>query len=261
MEDINKEGWKCLGEIMCKWIEYKSLFYRVGKNILESPIFGNEIMLEGSGSGKISIMGRAREIELEPRLKTIKLKDVLGGNFVMKEKNDIDNLLGTRMTFAEFFRLRTEVNRLKNNLDIRGKLSRRLKTIFKSKRKGSRILRNEVQNSETREYFDNNVQELPMVRRLLYNAEDDIGREVSEVHMGLWGKLFLKPGLKNFLFRYSQGRLITNQTRANMDENQERGCTFCMIHNRVRGIQGNVVEEETILHLFWDCNYARIVIE
>ena len=60
----------------------------------------------------------------------------------MKEKNDIDILLGTRMTFAEFFRLRTEVNRLKNNLDIRGKLSRRLKTIFKSKRKGSRIIRN-----------------------------------------------------------------------------------------------------------------------
>ena len=27
MEDINKEGWKCLGEIMFKWIEYKSLFY------------------------------------------------------------------------------------------------------------------------------------------------------------------------------------------------------------------------------------------
>ena len=107
MEDINKEGWKCLGEIMCKWIEYKSLFYRVGKNILESSIFGNETMLEGGGSGKISVMGRAREIELEPRMRTIKLKDVLGGNFVMKEKNDIDILLGTRMTFAEFFRLRT----------------------------------------------------------------------------------------------------------------------------------------------------------
>ena len=77
MEDINKEGWKCLGEIMCKWIEYKSLFYRVGKNILESSIFGNETMLEGGGSGKISVMGRAREIELEPRMRTIKLKDVL----------------------------------------------------------------------------------------------------------------------------------------------------------------------------------------
>ena len=59
MEDINKEGWKCLGEIMCKWIEYKSLLYRVGKIILESSIFGNETMLEGGGSGKISVMGRA----------------------------------------------------------------------------------------------------------------------------------------------------------------------------------------------------------
>ena len=61
---------------MCKWIEYKSVFYRVAKNGLESLIFGNETLLEGGGSGKISVMGRAREIELEPRMKTIKLKDV-----------------------------------------------------------------------------------------------------------------------------------------------------------------------------------------
>ena len=27
MDEINKEGWKCLGEIMLKWIEYKSVFY------------------------------------------------------------------------------------------------------------------------------------------------------------------------------------------------------------------------------------------
>ena len=261
MEDINKEGWKCLGEIMCKWIEYKSVFYRVAKNSLEMLIFGNEIFLEGGGSGKISVMGRAREIDLEPRMKTIKLKEVLGRNLMLKDKNDIDELLGTRMTFAEFFRLRTEVNKLKNNLDTRGKLGRRLKTIFKSKRKGSRVLRNEIQSNETREYFDNNVQELPMVRRLLYNGEDEIGREISEVHMALWGKLFLEPGLKNFLFRYVQGRLFTNQNRANIDEDQERGCTFCTAHNRARGIQGNVVEEETIIHLFWDCNYARTVIE
>ena len=86
MEDINKEGWKCLGEIMCKWIEYKSAFYRVARNGLEMLIFGNETLLEGGGSGKIIVMGRAREIELEPRMKTIKLKDVLGRNFMMKEK-------------------------------------------------------------------------------------------------------------------------------------------------------------------------------
>ena len=31
MEDINKEGWKRLGEIMSKWIEYKLQFYKMGK--------------------------------------------------------------------------------------------------------------------------------------------------------------------------------------------------------------------------------------
>ena len=69
-----------------------------------------------------------------------------------------------------FFRLRTEIARLKTNLEPRGKLSRKLKTIFKSKRKGSRILRMEIQNDETGEYFDTELHELPMIRRLVKNV-------------------------------------------------------------------------------------------
>ena len=33
-------------------------------NILAAKVFGNEIFLEGGGTGKISVMGRAREVEL-----------------------------------------------------------------------------------------------------------------------------------------------------------------------------------------------------
>ena len=112
-------------------------------------------------------MGRAREQELDVRLRALTLRDFLGNNYVLKDKNSIDLLLGTRTTFVEFFRLRTETNRLKENMEIRGKLSRRLKTIFTSKRRGSRVLRMEIQNVETREYIENNTQNMQMVRSLV----------------------------------------------------------------------------------------------
>ena len=186
------------------------------------------------------------------RLRSLDTRDFLGENFVLKPKNEIDLLLGTRTTFVEYFWLRTELARIKANLEPRGKLSRKLRTVFNSKRKGSRVLRMEIQNSETSEYLDTVLHEMPMIQRIGENVQLP-GRELLEIHMGLWGKLFLDPGLKNFLFRFVQGRLFTNQIRANFQENQERGCTFCTIHSRMERIIGINIEEETIVHLFWDC--------
>ena len=141
MDEINKEGWKCLGEIMQKWIEYKSVFYKVGKNVLAAKEFRNETLDDEGRIGTVEVMGRVREQELDERLRSLTLRDFLGNNYVLKDKNStIDLLLGTRTTFVEFFCLRTEINRIKENMEIRGKLSRRLRTIFMSKRRGSRVL-------------------------------------------------------------------------------------------------------------------------
>ena len=164
MDEINREGWKCLGEIMTKWIQYKSMFYKVGRNMLATKVFNNEILVEGGGSSTVKAMGRVREQELEGRLKLLNLRDFLEEDYMMKSKNEIDLLLGTRSTFVEFFRIRNEIARLKTNIEYRGKISRRLKTIFNSKRKGSIVLRLEIQNEETAEYFDTDIQEFPMVR-------------------------------------------------------------------------------------------------
>ena len=125
---------------------------------------------------------------------------------MMKSKNEIDIMFGTRTTFVEFFRFRNEIARLKTNIEYRSRLSRRLKTIFNSKKRGSRVLRLEIQNEETSEYFDTDIQEFPMVRRIVENAAP-VETTVLEIHMGLWGKLFLEPEMKNFLFRFVQSRL------------------------------------------------------
>ena len=256
MDEINLEGWKSLGEIMRKWIQYKSLFYKVGRNMLSAKVFNNGIQLDGGGISTVKALGRVREQELEARLKLINLRDCLGEDSMMKSKNEIDVLLGTRTTFVEFFRFRNEIARLKANIEYRSKLSRRLKTVFNSKRKGSRVLRLEIQNEETKEYFEVNINNFPMVRRIVENVEP-VDNSVLEIHMGLWGKLFLDPELKNFLFRFVQGRLFTNQVMANFQENQARGCTFCSIHSRIEGILGMNIAEETIMHLFWECVHVN----
>ena len=189
------------------------MFYKVGKNVLAAKVFRNETLVDEGRIGTVKVMGRAREQELDERLRSLTLRDFLGNNYVLKDKNSIDLLLGTRTTFVEFFHLRTEINRLKENMEIRGKLSRRLKTIFMSKRRGSRVLRMEIQNVESREYIENNTQNMQMVRRLV-DAGTVLEQEIVEILMGLWGRLFLDPHVKNFLFRYTQARLFTNQTVA-----------------------------------------------
>ena len=77
---------------MKKWIQYKSMFYKVGRNMLAAKVFNNEILLEGSGTSTVKAMGRVREQELEGRLKLMNLRDFLGEDNMMKSKNEKDDL-------------------------------------------------------------------------------------------------------------------------------------------------------------------------
>ena len=86
-----------------------------------------------------------------------------------------------------------------------------------------------IQNSECKEYHENDARNLPAVQRLAEAEDRGIDREVVEEHMGLWGKMYLEPGFRDFLFRYVQGRLHTNQNRAAYIIDQEPYCTFCTV--------------------------------
>ena len=93
------------------------------------------------------------------------------------------------------------------------------------------------------------------------------------IHMGLWGKMFLEPGFRDFLFRYVQRRLHVNQVRARYVPEQEPYCTFCMLKlNREFRLNGRDIDSmeyrdekrqlphESVRHLFWDCDSTRDII-
>ena len=144
--------------------------------------------------------------------------------------------------------------------------------MFKTITKGSRILRMAVTMKESRVYKDNDIL---MHRSILgiTNREEELDKEICEVHMGIWAKAFLRPGFKDFLYRYTHGRLHVNNMRANF-EDIDRWCTFCMLKEKLElrneGIMLDSQEYrdrmdrlpvETIKHLFWDCLQTKPQIE
>ena len=76
-----------------------------------------------------------------------------------------------------------------------------------------------------------------------------------------WKTLFRRKTLFRTRDEKFPVQICTKQTlyqiRANFQDNQERGCTFCSIYSRIEGVVGINVAEETILHLFWECVHVN----
>ena len=163
-------------------------------------------------------------------MRRIRVKDLLDEQWHVKDKQGMEREIGGLITFAEFFRIRTELYRLQNLVVEGSMMVRNLKTMFRAVTKGSRILRMAVTSKESQVYRNNDI----FIHRSVVgitNREEELEREICELHMGIWAKTSLKPGFKDFLFRYTHGRLFVNNIRANF-EDIERWCTFCALKEK-----------------------------
>ena len=95
--------------------------------------------------------------------------------------------------------------------------------------------------------------------------EEELEKEICELHMGIWAKTLLKPGFKDFLFRYTHGRLFVNNIRANF-EDIDRWCSICSVKEKAELRRDGILIDsqeyrdrmgrlpvETLRHLFWEC--------
>ena len=257
---------------MIRWAEYKGEFYMVGKNVNGALLFESEFVIGSSRPQRIQAFDAEREREFADRLRRIMVRDMMDELGRIKDKHGMQLVLGMELTYAEFFRVRTELYRVKSLATEGGMLVKTLKNLFRAITKGSRILRLAVTMKESRVYKDNDI---TMHRSILgiTNMEEELDREICELHMGIWAKTFLRPGFKDFLYRYTHGRLHVNNVRANF-EDIDRWCTFCMkkekIELRNEGIMQDSQEYrdrmdrlpvETVTHLFWDCLHTKPQIE
>ena len=197
-------------------------------------------------------------------MRRIRVKDMVDELGRVKDKQGMEREIGEVITFVEFFRIRTELYRLQNLVTKGSMLVKTLKNMFRTVTKGSRILRMAVTMKESLVYKNNDI----LLHRSivgLISREEVLDREICELHMGIWAKTLLKPGFKDFLFRYTHGGLFVNNIRANFEDG-DRWCTFCLLKEKAELRNDGILVDsqeyrdrmgrlpvETIMHLFWEC--------
>jgi hypothetical protein len=93
------------------WRIFKEGYYKIRGQVLEARLFVDEVL--GGGGGRIGnvVFSAHRRRIVEPDIRRTKVKDVLEG-IQCKEKVEIERKIGIVLTWAEYFRLRQEINQI-----------------------------------------------------------------------------------------------------------------------------------------------------
>jgi hypothetical protein len=194
---------------------------------------------------------------------------------VLKEKNEVERVVGIILTWAEYFRLRGVVDRVLRDFWIRSQDnldSVDLEVFVRSNKKGCRRYRNIVTGINSNGYKNFDVRTIRSLRTMWGEDLENMSRKLIESHLAIWKLGILDSEFKDFLFRMVHGKLYLNNQRANFGQ-LNRWCTFCWLQKirelRTRGInRDNAIFEaeieqlpaETMDHLFWGCRHTERVI-
>ncbi len=230
--------------------------------------------MERNGRHEGRIFGRARYARLRGRLKEARYKDMVGEDGMLLDKNVINRKFGVNITWAEYFRIRAELEAMIESLGdkIDEEEGRTLDEVVASKAKGCKKFRMAIVGKRTQFYRQNDPRDIASGRTLLGNGIEEMLRIRIELNFGAWRISFLESCFKEFLFRLMHGKLYVNQILANFTEVRQQ-CTFCVIMEK-RSMRTENIEvdgrewlerinrqrHESISHLFWDCGVVGNII-
>jgi hypothetical protein len=95
-------------DIVENWRKFKFEYYRLGHNILGALVFEN-VGIDKENRKMEAVVFGGRYGEVRERIGQIIVGDLVVEMRMIKEKGVIEKNFGIRMTWAEYFRLRTEV--------------------------------------------------------------------------------------------------------------------------------------------------------
>jgi hypothetical protein len=187
---------------------------------------------------------------------------------------DINARWRVHINRAEYFRLREELVRIKekfgNTADVRD--GRELNDFIQSKKTGCKRKRMIFVGRRTKWYAERDPKLIASAVTLWGQDLDGMSRTLVELNFSAWSIMRLDVGFKEFLFKFTQGRLYLNQALANF-ANVRPACTFCSIscvrRMKAEGLTEeeqewnnrlNRLRHENVQHLFWECEHVRTVI-
>ena len=191
----------------------------------------------------------------------------------VKDKVDIEEILGMRMNMAEYFRLRMccmELSRIFGPINSRGAS---LDTFMREKRRGGGALRKMLSSKVSNINKDWNPRTIPSAITLWGAEVINADVKLIQQNFNLWGISRLSSEFRNFLFKFVHGRLYLNNVLRRIDGQSDK-CTFCTIVAKreleARGIAVDRPEfqyyldiqpQETVDHLFWSCEKVNIIVQ
>jgi hypothetical protein len=272
---VEGTGLFLLIDIMECWQRFKVEFYKMGRNREEIIVFENR-MLEGMEDNlELRIFGRNRYVGLRDRLRNVRYKDLHDIDGMLLDMNTINRNLRVNINWAEYFRMRAEIEHIEDSLgerldEVEGTT---LDEVVNSRAKGCKKFRMAMVGRRSYSYMQNDPRVIASGRTLIGNGIEEMSRVRIEVNFGIWKISFLEARFKEFVFRLMQGKLYVNQILANFAEVRPQ-CTFCVILEKRRMRQENIEEggaewlnrvnrqrHESIAHLFWECTAVRKLID
>jgi len=255
-------------DILRQWKNFKRAYYRCKGNAVHARLFSNDGILEGVSNIGEEVFGRRRFGELGLQARGVRIGELLReGN--IKDKDEVEIVLGERINLAEYFRLRQICGRIRTIFDLTSVGGKCLDVWIRAKKRGGGILRRAISGRNSPIYLENDPRTVPSALSFWGNDVVTESRTHLELNFGLWGVGQLSAGMKMFLFNMVQGKLYLNNVLANMG-NTSNKCTFCEIVGKKELSERNIGEErpeyqyyisllpiETVNHLFWECDNVQ----
>jgi len=280
VERINKDdvgkNYPCARGIAEAWHKFREKMYENDGNMYKAVIFGNPGLRNRMGImlGGGNIFGRVRYERIRQHLEEIKVGEVCEEEGI-KNKEDINQILGIQLTDVEYGKLRDSIKHLRKKYKPEWELKESGKTIkdwLEPIKKGSKKYRNIMSGRGSRVYKKFKFEDIRPINTLWTQLEIPMEERLLSCGMILWNVREIDTDMRQYIFKWNQGMIHGNTVISHFGE-VDRKCTFCKIQkiNEMRGtlgrdpteleIEGMLLPDENRPHIFWDCNHVKRCIQ
>jgi hypothetical protein len=262
----------CARGISNAWHEFRNKLYENDGNLYNASLFSNpgirNRMNEMVGGGNIFAQGRyetIREGIWEIPVGILCLEDGI------RDKGEIENILGLPLTNLEYNRLKGTVKYVRNKYKPVWEMMSKGKNInewLAPIKKGSNKIRNLISGRGSRQYRNFTFDKIKPIKSLWEKLNIEMDEGLIKCSMMVWDIKEVDTDFRQFTFRWYQGMIHGNTVTSHFGD-VDRKCTFCKITiENQRRIElgreltegernGLIVTDEDRPHIFWECNTVR----
>ncbi len=205
---IMGKGLRILEDIVIAWEKFKVCFYEWGNNINRAEIFSNRALFENGDTMEQRVFGGDRQNEVVQRIEGRILGDICNEQGEILDKLIVERRLNIRLSWVEYFRLRTEINGIRVRFPRKTEglcTEQGIEEFTGGRKRGCKRYRKIMEGRYSRKYEVNTPMRIQSGHTLWGEYIEVMGRELVEMNFGLWSCTALDSGYKEFLFKLMHG--------------------------------------------------------